>query len=99
MNRVNFGDTLRVRVIALSNFGDSPPSEPFQRLVAFTPSAPINLRNNKGITSVSQVAMLWDAPLEDNGSAILDYRVFWRLGSKIETCSNLNGGENYPPAA
>lgn len=99
MNRVNFGDTLRVRVVALSDFGDSPASEPYQKLVAFTPTAPVNLRNNKGLTSVSQIAMLWDAPLEDNGSAILDYRVYWRLGSKIETCSNLNNENEYAEEA
>lgn len=45
------------------------------------PDAPINLENVAYLTDFDTAAMIWDQGLEDGGSAVLSYRVWWNQGS------------------
>ena len=84
--RVQLGEKVSFRVIATSNVGDSLPSLPAEKVFSKPPTAPINLRSDKLVTSESRIALKFDPPRDDRGSAITGYRVYWKQGSDKVAC-------------
>lgn len=93
MVRVSLGQKVSFRVIATSNVGDSLPSLAAEKVFSKPPTAPINLRNDKMVTSESRISLKFDPPVDDRGSPITGYRILWRQGSNKVAC----GGSEVVP--
>lgn len=49
--------------------------------IAEVPDPPTTLEEDHANTHTSQVSLTWVAPIDDGGTAIIDYKVFWDQGS------------------
>jgi hypothetical protein len=104
-------DEIFVQVTANNAYGDSAKSDATSAgLVQLVPFPPINLANDPAVTDATRIKFTWEDPLEDGGSPILDYDVYWDQGSAIgsvvllaadltvreyQTTASLTSGELY----
>ena len=51
-------------------------SSPIIVQAAQIPDAPLNLANNPTVTGSSQVGLVWNPPIFDGGSQVIDYRIW-----------------------
>jgi titin len=69
------GETYSFTVTARNTVGNSLHSDPVAILAAKLPDAPLNLLNEPGITTGSQIGLMWSKGLYDGGSPEIDYEV------------------------
>lgn len=65
----------KVRARNIVNYGQY--SSALQVLAAQIPDKPATLSNVASITNAGQIGLVWEAPLFDGGSPVLDYRLWW----------------------
>jgi titin len=66
------------QVLARNSVGFSLSSETIQIRAAEVPTAPQELRNVPEVTTAYQVGVVWNVPVYDGGSPILDYKLEYR---------------------
>jgi hypothetical protein len=49
------------------------------------PDPPILLTNDATVTSATSIKFTWSDPLEDGGSPILDYDIYYDQGADVAT--------------
>jgi titin len=79
-------DEILVKVTANNVYGDSAKSDATSAgLVQLVPFPPVNLASDPAVTDATRIKFTWEDPLEDGGSPILDYDVYWDQGSTISS--------------
>ena len=76
------------KVTARNTVGSSLQSEPVSIRAAEVPDAPINLVNVPPITTAYQIGLDWDEGVYNGGSAVLDYRVSFKVQSSADYLIN-----------
>ena len=66
-------------VLGLSSFSD-----PISITAAQITGAPTDLSNVESITNANQIGLVWVAPAFDGGSQLLDYRLWYAVGTEAE---------------
>ena len=66
-------------VLGLSSFSD-----PISIKAAQITDAPTDLSNVESITNANQIGLVWVAPAFDGGSQLLDYRLWYAVGTEAE---------------
>ena len=73
-----WGASIYARVQATNIMGDSPVSASGNGgVITRISDPPANLQSDDGISNAVVIGMNWDAPAEDGGLEILDYRLWW----------------------
>ena len=69
------GEVYRFKVRAENSIGKSADSAAYSVVGATVPDPPTSFSRNDALTTTTQVAFSWSAPVDDGGSTILDYSV------------------------
>jgi hypothetical protein len=69
------GETYSFKVTARNTVGDSNMSEILTILAAKPPDIPLNLVNVPGLTTSTQIGLVWEDGLYDGASPVLDYQL------------------------
>jgi len=72
---------LRVKVNAVTDMGETGPSLPYEKLFAFPPKEPVNVKDDSSVTDAERIGLKWDTPLDNQGAVVLDYRVYCKKGT------------------
>ena len=65
---------------AINSVGTSLTSSTLLILAATKPDPPLALTTDNANTNVSQVVFYWTAPINNSGSPITGYKVYWNAG-------------------
>ncbi len=65
-------------MIAFNAVGQSLSSSSLSVMAATTPSAPLNLQTIS--SSFNSITFGWSAPLDNGGTPVTDYKVYWNAG-------------------
>jgi hypothetical protein len=80
-----WGTSVYVKIVAVNIKGDSEPSlEGNGALLLRAPDAPTQFQNEPTITSLTQIGLSWQDGTWDGGSAILDYKISYAVGTDGE---------------
>jgi hypothetical protein len=75
---VNIGQTYQFRISATNEVGESIRSDAASIIAGTVPSAAINLV--KVSADVGQITFSWSPPVDDGGTPLTDYLVYWDEG-------------------
>jgi len=79
---LNWGDSVYAKVKATNVVGDSAESSAGNGATLLTnPDAPVSLAEDTVATTATNIAMTWSAGAADGGTAVIDYRVSYKLSS------------------
>lgn len=85
------GADIKAYIIATNAYGSSPASPIGSGgIVVFVPDAPINLADNKAVTTKAVIGFTWSPAPNDGGQAVLDYTITYdqstgNLGTILDT--------------
>ncbi len=65
---------------AINSVGTSLTSSTLSILAATKPDPPLALTTDNANTNVSQVAFSWTEPVNNSGTPITGYKVYWNAG-------------------
>jgi len=71
----NIGLTYYFKVSGVNEVGEGTLSSEASIIAGHEPSQPHNLQ--KVSADVDQITFMWQAPYDDGGTPILDYKIFW----------------------
>jgi len=75
---LTWGSHVYAQIQAINVVGVTPRSQAGNgAIIVSVPSAPTGLSNVPQNTTGSQIGLTWSAPIENGGSAILDYKVYY----------------------
>jgi len=73
------GASIYAKISAINEIGESdhsPEGNGATLVLSYVPDAPFGLSRDQATTSTSQIGLLWQSPVSDNGQPIIDYRVW-----------------------
>jgi hypothetical protein len=76
------GDSVYAKIISINTYGESIMSDAGNgAVIQLVPEPPINLLNDPTTTSDVVIRFTWEDGLNDGGSPVIDYDVYYDQGS------------------
>lgn len=80
-----------MKVSATNLYGESPQSQVGDGASIWViPDAPVNFENNAAVTDASKIGLNWLAGINNGGTAVLDYRLYYALEADAYTLLESN---------
>ena len=70
------------------DYSDTSCNAAYDPSAITVPDAPTNLADDTSITSSSDIGLIWDAPVSDGGSAVIDYKLVFDDGNGYALLAN-----------
>jgi titin len=75
------GTTYNFRLYANNIVGSSEPTSVFPIIAANVPDPPTEFTKDESNSNLTQVALIWTAPINNGGSAVTGYKIRWDAGT------------------
>ena len=74
------GTSIFAKIVAINEIGESDQSargNGATLVISDVPDRPFGLSREHQLTTTSQIGLMWNAPLNDGGQALIDYRIWF----------------------
>ena len=81
-----YAKVLAMNLVGLSEFSDIGNGA----IILTTPEAPQLLQNNVAITNKDQIGLTWYEPLNNAGTPVIDYRIWYAIQTEVYQVLEVN---------